>query len=196
MATESFGELLQEMPKIAEAVNQFSSETVQAQVYETLMAALLGKQISQEKPSTEPKKSGAKKTASSHKPGGAGTKSATTTTRSSGKETHSVVPDLNLRPRTGKSLGAFITAKAPKTNEEHFAVMIYYMQKQLKITSIGVDHIYTCFSDIKVRVPSSLRTVLGNAARRKGWFSSSVEDLKLTTHGENFVDHDLPHEEG
>jgi hypothetical protein len=196
MPTESFEQLLEVMPKIAKVVNQFSSETVQGRVCEALMAALLGNDALSRQPSSEISKVSTKKAVSVGKTGAATKKSPPTGIRSARSDKYSVVPDLNLHPKKGKSLQAFVSEKGPKTNEEHFAVMVYYMEKTLEISVVGPNHIYTCFKDIKVRVPSNLRVVLGNAARRKGWFSSTVDDLKITTHGENFVDHELPHKEG
>jgi hypothetical protein len=192
MSADRFDDLIRELPRIAEVVNQFSSDSVQQQAYEALVAALLGNR-------SGPKRSGGKGKASAKKKGKSSgvieskQKPDKVRKRKSGIDSYSIVPDLNLRPKKGKSLADFVAAKVPKTNEERFAVMIYYLQNELKLEKIGPNYIYTCFKDLKQKVPPNLRVVLGNAARRKGWFTSSVDDLKLTTRGENFVEHDLPH---
>jgi hypothetical protein len=44
-----------------------------------------------------------------------------------------------------------------------------------------------------VKVPVDIAQAVRNTSNRKGWLDSSdAEDLKVTTSGENFVEHDLP----
>lgn len=190
MATE-FEDLLKEMPRIAKAIEHFSSEAVQNQAYETLIAALLGDKLTSKARVLEGKGPKIRRKKVKQEPG---SDKEPAKGRNRSQDTYVVVPDLNLRPKSGSSLRDFIASKSPKTNEERFATMIYFLEKKLGIKNIGPNHVYTCFKEISVKVPAKLRIVLGNAARRKSWFSPTVDDLKMTTHGENFVEHDLPHD--
>lgn len=105
----------------------------------------------------------------------------------------SLVADLNLRPKGKKTLREFYADKKPATNEQTFAVMLYYLANVLGMSGITPNHIYTAFKDLDIRVPNRLRTVLSNSASRHHWIDTSdKENMKLTIHGENFVEHDLP----
>lgn len=184
-----FDLLLERLPSIAKAVNAFSSEKVQERAFEALLTTLHGHDEHKVGGSTPKRLKSPQKLTTGNKPGPEGKRSVQ---RKQKSETGSIVTDLNLRPKNGHSLQRMIETKAPKTNEQHFAVMIYYLQRQLSVKNITVDHIYTCFKDIGKKVPSRLATVLSNTAHKKGWFLSPAEGLSLTTHGENFVEHDLP----
>lgn len=102
-----------------------------------------------------------------------------------------------MRPKGKKSLKDFVSEKKPKTNEERFAVIIYYLEKTLQQRAIDRNYIYTCFKELGVKFPLQIDPVLRNAARRKGWITTSnSSDLKMTVGGENFVEHDLPAADG
>lgn len=187
MSGDSFERLLEEMPRIAKVVNAFSSQSVQERAYEALVTSLVEKDGVSKERGKSPKKMRTTKTQKSDASEG-----APRPKKRQSPDSYDVIPDLNLRPAKGKSLRDFVAEKAPKTNEERFAVMVYYMEKQIKVSRIEPNHVYTCFKDANMRVPSKLRTVLSNAAHRKSWFSSPADGLKMTTIGENFVEHDLP----
>jgi hypothetical protein len=197
VANTRVDDLLQRLPEIAKVVNEFKSESVQLRAFEALLggfdfpttkdtadqitpdpvhvdARLTPQRIPKESmavPSEPPKTGKAKK-----------------------KETPvTIVADLNLRPKGKKSLRDFYGEKKPRSNEQSFAVMVYYFEKILAITGITADHIYSAFKDLELRVPARLRTVMSNSATRHRWIDTrNLSDIKLTTHGENFVEHDLP----
>jgi hypothetical protein len=52
---------------------------------------------------------------------------------------------------------------------------------------------YTAFKELNTKVPTRLATVMSNSAKRHGWLDTgNRDDIKITIHGENFVEHDLP----
>lgn len=109
------------------------------------------------------------------------------------KPSNSIVKKLNLNPSNEKTFKDFVTEKKPSTNYEKSVTCVYYLQNILKNTPITVNHVFTCFKIVEWRVPSNLRNILHWVASQKGWLdTSNTEDIKITTHGENLIDHDLP----
>jgi len=114
------------------------------------------------------------------------------------KETYSFVKDLNLRG-DGKSIDSlkdFYTKKLPSSAMETTTVFIYYLCSVLKINNVGLDHLYTCYKEVGQKVPAALRQNLLDTAHRKGTIdTSSLDNVTLTTRGENMVELDLPPKE-
>lgn len=109
------------------------------------------------------------------------------------KGAYSMVKDLNLRPSGKTSLKDFVDEKQPSTNQEKCVVAVYYLLNKLGMAKVTARHVYTCFKTMNWRVPANLDNALGLVAFRKGWLdTSSMEDIKLTTHGDNLIEHDLP----
>ncbi len=110
-----------------------------------------------------------------------------------GKSSLTIVKDLNLRPSGKKSLEEFVKAKSPSSDRQKCVVCVYYVLNELKQGPVSTDHVYTCFKSLNWRIPSSLENVLQWVASQKGWLDTyKMSDIKLTTHGENLVEHDLP----
>lgn len=103
-----------------------------------------------------------------------------------------IMKDLNLRPQGKKSFIDFAKEKQPASYEQKCTVAAYYLEKVLGVKGICVNHIYTCFKDASWRVPADLKNKL-SVTGTKGWLdTSNREDIKLTTRGDNLIEHDLP----
>lgn len=197
MAGESnMAALLEEMPRIAKAVNAFTSETVQQQAFSALIAAFEGgvpsapaSNSSDESSRQVPPKR--KRRARTTAPiSGDGDSAATTARRRSGSPKR--VKDLNLAPGGKKSLKAFVVEKAPTTNHDRSLVSLFYLLEVAKVTPVGVDHIYTCYLAMNWRLPAQFTNSLAVTASKKGYFdTSNGEDITLTPTGINRVNHDL-----
>lgn len=192
MSTNLEGDdLLKKMPAIAEAVNAFKSDSVQLQAFQVLIAAFRANskgdgeigQLETRTSASPAKENSAKK--SDEASGKPRKRAAVGSPR--------VLGDLDLKPDGKKSLKDFCGEKRPTTNEERFAVIIYYLQNTLGLSSITRDHIHTGFKDIGVKSPLDIDAALRMAASRKGWVDTSNSgDIRVTVAGENFVEHDLP----
>jgi hypothetical protein len=198
MTTQRVDDLLQRLPEIAKVVNEFKSENVQLRVFDALLDGFdfpvdrgVKNYDARVKAEKEVRVSGDAPKDMESSPG---TASHPKGVRGNKKEgAVSLVADLNLRPKGTKTLREFYGEKKPTTNEQSFAVMTYYLEKVLGISGISPNHIYTGFKDLDLRVPARLRTVISNSASRHAWIDTSdKENIKLTIHGENFVEHDLP----
>ena len=109
------------------------------------------------------------------------------------KASLSIVKDLDLRPEGAQSFRDFARGKKPATNLKKCTVAVYYLSRVLSVAGINVNHVYTCFKDVKWRVPSSLHTTLAETASRHGWLDTGdMENIALTPGGEAMVEHDLP----
>ncbi len=118
---------------------------------------------------------------------------AKTKSVSKSKSSLSIVKDLKLNPDGKKSFKDFVSEKQPSTNQQKCTVAVYYLQYEIGIEGITFNHIYTCYKDVNWRI-TDLYNILLLTASRKGWVDTShTENIKITPHGENLVEHDLPH---
>ena len=115
-------------------------------------------------------------------------------TGSKRKESYQIVKDLDLSAKGAKeALKIFYAKKASATAIQRNAVFVYYLEKVAKVSGVGVNHIYTCYKDVNEKVPGALRQSLFDTSSKKGWIDTkSMENITITTHGENLVEHTLP----
>ncbi len=114
--------------------------------------------------------------------------------RSKVMESYKILGDLNLTPPEKKSLKDFIAEKSPsEAGGEMTTVMVHYLQKTLGIENVSLNHIYTCYKNAEKKVPVSLKANVSDIQRRKGWLNTADTDkIRVTTSGENLVEHELP----
>jgi hypothetical protein len=109
------------------------------------------------------------------------------------KTSPSIIKELNLKPKGKKSFVDFANEKQPSLHPEQCAVAVYYLQHELEIPKIGVNHVFTCYKAIGWRLPADFINKLQWIASQKGWIdTSNMEEIKITTHGTNLVEQDLP----
>jgi len=194
MSQTNIDDLLQRLQEVAQAVNQFKSEAIQQQAFDLLMRASDVEHNLAPNPQAEQNKQNIPEQAvNAPAPKTAGRNPGAKPSRGSGKKP-TLVTELNLRPSGKKSLKNLVDEKNPNTNEERFAVIVHYLQHELSESNINQNHIYTAFKELNVKVPINIYDALAKCAERKGWIETKdMANLTLTTRGENFVEHDLPH---
>jgi hypothetical protein len=103
-----------------------------------------------------------------------------------------LVRDLDLT-----TLRELYKTKKPTSGFEKNVVFVYYLQQTLGMKSgITPNHIYTCYKSVGEKFPAALKQSLIDTARRKGWIDTrDTNSIKLSTIGENLVEHDLPRAE-
>jgi len=113
------------------------------------------------------------------------------------KESLSIVKDLDLSEKSNdQSLRSFYDEKKPSSEMAKVTVFTYYLEKIAKLDAVTLNHIYSCYKDVNVKVPTNLKQTALNAASRKGWIdTSSIVAIKVATPGENYVEFDLPGKE-
>jgi hypothetical protein len=124
--------------------------------------------------------------------------SATRRNRGLGKKTDrnagvSLIPDLDFVPDGETPLKVFFAEKSPTTDLEQVLVLAYYLQHMAKSKGYGPGHILTAFKHVGKPVPVDLRGTIRNMKNSKAWLNfTDIENIRVTTEGENRVDHDLP----
>jgi hypothetical protein len=197
MAEKEFGDLLKRMGEIAKAVNAFTSEAVQGEAFATLVSALNdqhddggpGRATDVGNPSAPPatKVAGAAAKVRNGKRENSGASKATKIDR-----------DLDLHPSGKQSFADFIAEKQPSSNQDKFAVIVYYLEQILEHPRVSVSQIHTVFRLTSGwREPTDLEGALRVAATRKATIDTAdLENITTTAQGRNFVQHDLPPKSG
>ncbi len=107
------------------------------------------------------------------------------------KSSPSMVINLNLSPKGQESLKDFIEKRDANNARKLNAVFVYYLQKIAGVENITPDHIYTCFKQMGIKVPTNMPQSLFDTKHAKGWIdTSNLNDIKISPAGENFVEHD------
>jgi hypothetical protein len=113
----------------------------------------------------------------------------------SSKKTKSIIAmdkSLNLTPSGKKSAAQFATEKAPANVKQKCVVAVYYLREFIGLDKIGVSAVYTVFKTLGWPIPSDLKNTLQQAGS-EGWLDTSdADDIKVTSMGENVVEHSLP----
>lgn len=139
-------------------------------------------------PTPEPEAASKRKTQKSNKP---------STKNGGGGKTASVQPKMlpNLVPKDQiVKLREYYEGRKPVSHLEKFAVMSYWLKDELSITEVSIDEMWTLYKLLQERQPKVLMQVFRDA-KKKAWFDSAKVRGKyyLTSYGETFVEHDLPH---
>jgi hypothetical protein len=112
------------------------------------------------------------------------------------KKTLSIIKELNLSPKGKTPFPEFIKEKQPSSDQEKCVASVYHLQRNLELEGISVDHVYTCYKIMHWRVPADLENTITVTASQKGWLdTTNRKDIKITTHGENLIEQDLPKKE-
>ena len=123
--------------------------------------------------------------------------SATRKQRGSGKKVDrnaglALVPDLNFMPSGKDTLRQFVAKKNPDSDLTAVLVVLYYMQHLMALSKIGPSHIMTALKDVGKAIPVDLKQTIRNAKSSKMWVNfSDLEDLRTTTQGDNYVEHEM-----
>lgn len=163
MSDTKLKELLDAMPSIAKVVNTFTSDAVQQKAFAILVGALGAETAAEEGKETPPvtiRKKGAGKRAAPKEKGSKGRKTPAGPPKLKG--------DLNLRPKGKKSLKELVAEKKPQTNEERFAVIVFYLEKELQQKDIDRDHVYTAFKELGIKAPVDIDAALRKQCGKVG----------------------------
>jgi hypothetical protein len=103
-----------------------------------------------------------------------------------------LVPDLNFRPNGKEALKEFVDAKSPKNDVEVTLTTVYYMQHVMALSKIGPAHVMTAFREAGKSIPVDVRQTIRNVKKSRMWLNfTDIEDVRTTTQGDNFVEHEM-----
>lgn len=98
---------------------------------------------------------------------------------------------LNLIPAGKQSAMDFAAEKAPTNVKEKGVVAVYYLRDIIGMEKVTAQAVFTFFKTVMWPVPADLKNVLQQAGTM-GWLDTAdSEDIKLTSSGENLVEHSL-----
>lgn len=104
-------------------------------------------------------------------------------------EVMKIDPDLNLMPKGKISLEEFYDSISLKSSAEHFLLFVYYLTNKLGTNNVTLNHIYTCFKEVKAKAPEHFRQAATDVQNKKGWLNTNDKnDIKLTQKGENEIE--------
>jgi hypothetical protein len=112
--------------------------------------------------------------------------------KSSSSKEPKYLTDFDFKPSGQKSLKEYYNEFLAKTNYDRNLIFLYYLQEILKINDITIDHIYSCYREVGLKIPSFPQTLIDTTAN-KGWITTAnTSDLKVTRAGINYIQHDMP----
>ena len=120
-------------------------------------------------------------------------KKKVSTTRSPSRRME-VIKNLDLVGGGKKeSLSGMLERLKPTSNFERNLIFVHYLGEVCGIESVTYDHVYTCYHmTADTKIPAHLRQSLWDTSRRRGWLDTvSLEDISITTHGINYLEHDM-----
>jgi hypothetical protein len=201
VADSTFEDLLARMPDIAAAIKGLP-EAIQSQAFQALIDAFHGETTTagsrvagrgstdqDDSPaSPRPTRRVGRKKASSVAVAKAPAKKSV----GRGKQSFSMVKDVDFVKGADVSFKDFVEEKAPGSQVEKVLIAVYWLSRRAAISPVTIDHVYTAFKTVSWPVPADLANKLSQAGT-KGWLDSrSRDDLKVVVGGENHVEHDMP----
>ncbi|MFG6444898.1 hypothetical protein ACFXQA_06450 [Microbacterium sp. P07] len=101
-------------------------------------------------------------------------------------------PNIELFPDGKTSFKAFAAEKSPGSNDERYAVAVYWILRLAELDVATVAQVMSCFMVADWRLPSDAANA-ASQSRKAGFLSSAKsDDLKLSSIGVNLVKSDLP----
>ncbi len=103
---------------------------------------------------------------------------------------------LNLTPSGKPSANDFVAAKSPTNVMQKAVVAAYYLRETIGMSKVTLEAVLTVFKHVGWIVPADLKNTLQQAGTQ-GWLDTAdSQDIKLTSSGENLVEHSLPKAKG
>jgi hypothetical protein len=194
LATEELEQRLEDIERIATAVNMFDSFELQLAAFSYLTKGqiiLPSSAVVIEGPS-EPEAIEAEVLEEAATPSSEAEKPRTPRKRNTKKPVFTQDKNLQLHPKDAPSFGDTAALKAPANVVQKCVVAVYWLREHGNVDTISATHVYTCFKAAGWQVPNDLVNTLSQAGTRGYLQVNSRDDVALTTIGENFVEHKLP----
>jgi hypothetical protein len=213
---DAFDRLLDAMPRIAEAVNTFSSKKNQLAALDALVRAVgipnvgiavtspgvlpssIQTFVDQTGDDGEELVSGTRNEALSTpedptKPNGT---SATKRRRMASRKWEPV-RDINFRPPDRQSFKELIAEKQPSSIDQKNIIAVWWLEQVAEINEIGVGHVLSAYKECDWREPSNPANALQITASREHWLDTkNMKSIRTTPSGRNLVQFDLPIKKG
>ena len=103
--------------------------------------------------------------------------------RISFKQAAHILKDFDLMPPTGKpSLLDFFNEHFTSAGYKQVVVFTYYISEILLIGQVNQDHVLTCFSHLKLNLPSNVKELIKSASKplQRRLFAVTKQDWHKT----------------
>lgn len=105
----------------------------------------------------------------------------------SGKSLKRLV-NIDFAPSGKESLDAFYKKISPSSDFNRNLLFVFYMQEILQIPAITLDHIYTCYDSLNLRISENLTQTVRNTKSRTGWIETEdTSNITVTVKGRNQI---------
>jgi len=102
-----------------------------------------------------------------------------------------LVGDIDFVPAEKTPLKQLFADKGPRSDMDQTLVLCHFLQHTVGCPKFGPGHILSGFKHVGKPVPKDLKTTIRNM-KKKAWLNfADIEDIRLTTEGENRVEHVL-----
>ncbi|MBU8580141.1 hypothetical protein KM911_00325 [Bacillus paralicheniformis] len=101
-----------------------------------------------------------------------------------------LLTNLNFRPNGKLSLKDLVKNYNIKSDMERVLFIAYYLENELGIEEITIDHLYTGFKELETKIPTALTQVIRHTQNRKGWIEINDNIINVSIHGENYIKFD------
>ncbi len=123
---------------------------------------------------------------------GAGSHAAKSKPSKKSKTVISMDKTLNLSPSGKTSAAQFAAEKSPSNVKEKCVVAAYYLRDFVEMQQVTAQAVFTFFKQLQWPTPADLKNTLQQAGTA-GWLDTAdSDDIKITSMGENLIEHDLP----
>jgi len=95
--------------------------------------------------------------------------------------------NINFAPKGKESLEAFFAKYSPSSDDQRNLLFVYYLQNILEESGISVNHVYSCYDILKLRISENLPQTVRNTASKKGWIETKNAILSVTVKGSNQI---------
>lgn len=205
---DPFDRLLDEMPRIADAVNAFSSKKNQRAALSALVHALNLVDASSSMPPAGPRPT-AREVANENTGAGSAdlatnasppkentpepNTASTSRRRRSPARKWEPVRDIDFRPADKQSFKDLVAEKQPATIDQKNVVALWWLEQIAEIQEIGVGHVLAAYKECDWREPSHPDNALQVTASREHWLDTkNMKAIATTPSGRNVVQHDMP----
>lgn len=107
------------------------------------------------------------------------------------KEDLKVDKTLDLSGVSGAvSLKDYVKKYGPKSNMDRNVVFVDYLKEQLHIEDVTIEQVWTCYSDLGLKLPVDMPSSIidtGRAAGKHRLNTGSLQDLSLSVQGKNWL---------
>jgi len=193
MDDKEFDTRLDRVKRASDVVNALPKQ-LQTTAFQYLIGNASLAPVAPPAPIHQPEVNGSFSTASAPAATEAGSTSSRRARKNGSKSGKSASNDLeiDLFPEGKTSFKEFAAEKAPGTNDERYAVAVYWILRVAELETATVAQVMSCFMVADWRLPTNAANG-ASKSRVAGYLSSgSSEDLKLSSIGINLVKSDLP----